>query len=78
MQARTDILPFQRALAISDQLVIDELFIYANKHIAEAAYAASPIPMDSFLLAMLLEMHKKVIELGNVVDGESSGKDKNQ
>lgn len=71
MQAKSDILPFQRGLSKSDQRVIDELFIDANKHIAEAAYAASPIPMDSFLLAMLLEIHKKVLELGNLVDGES-------
>ena len=45
MQAKSDILPFKRGLAKSDQLAIDELFIYAGKHIAEAAYAASQIPM---------------------------------
>jgi hypothetical protein len=63
MQAKSDILPFQRALTKSDQLAIDELFIYAGKHVAEAAYAASQIPMESYMVAMLLEMHREVMEL---------------
>jgi hypothetical protein len=63
MQAKADILPFQRALTKSDQLAIDELWIYAGKHIAEAAYAANPIPMESYMVAMLLEMHREVMRL---------------
>lgn len=63
MQAEVNIRPFQRALTKSDQLAIDELFIYANKHVAEVAYAAGQIPMECFMLAMMLEIFKNVVEL---------------
>lgn len=33
---------FKHALKRSDQLVFDELFVFAHKHLAEAAYAAHP------------------------------------
>lgn len=69
MQVKSDLRPFQRALAKSDQLVLDQLFIYANQHIAEAAYAANPSPMESYMVAMILEMHKQVIQLRLLVEG---------
>ena len=74
MQAKADILPFQRGLAKSDQLAIDELFIYAGKHVAEAAYAANQIPMEMFMVAMLLEMHREVIVLREKIEGMSKMK----
>jgi hypothetical protein len=58
---------FRRALSRSDQLVLDELFTYAHKHLAPAAYAAHTLPMEIFLLAMLLEEHKEVMRLRRVV-----------
>lgn len=54
---------FRRALRRSDQLALDELFIAARQHLAAAAYAANLLPMETFLLAMLLEEHKKVAHL---------------
>ncbi|HEY59495.1 MAG TPA: hypothetical protein G4N92_02240 [Anaerolineae bacterium] len=54
---------FRRALRRSDQLVLDELFASARKHLAAAAYAAHALPMETFLLAMLLEEHKEVLRL---------------
>ncbi len=54
---------FRRALRRSDQLALDELFVYARQHIAEAGYAADPLPMYIFLLSMLLEEHKEVMRL---------------
>lgn len=54
---------FRRALRRSDQLVLDELFVAARQHLAAAAYAANLLPMETFLLAMLLEEHKEVIRL---------------
>lgn len=71
MQAKADYLPFQRALSKSDQRALDELFIDANKHIAEAAYAANPVPMETFMLAMLLDMHKEVVRLREKIEGIS-------
>lgn len=54
---------FRRALRRSDQLALDELFVAARQHLAAAAYAANLLPMETFLLAMLLEEHKKVAHL---------------
>jgi hypothetical protein len=38
--------------------------------VAEAAYTAFELPMETFMLAMILEMHKEVIglrkEIGNI------------
>lgn len=49
---------FHRALRRADQLVLNDLFTAAHKHLAAAAYAANPQPMEIFLLAMLLEEYK--------------------
>ena len=51
---------FRRALRRSDQLVFDDLFARAHQHLAAAAYAAHALPLEIFLLAMLLEEHKEV------------------
>ncbi|GAP18758.1 hypothetical protein [Levilinea saccharolytica] len=54
---------FRRALRRSDQTALDELFTAARQHLAAAAYAANLLPMETFLLAMLLEEHKEVARL---------------
>lgn len=54
---------FRRALRRSDQLALDELFVAARQHLAAAAYAANLLPMETFLLSMLLEEHKEIIRL---------------
>lgn len=54
---------FRRALRRSDQLVLDDLFSAARQHLAAAAYAANALPMETFLLAMVLEEHKEVLRL---------------
>lgn len=54
---------FRRALRRSDQLALDELFVAARQHLAAAAYAANALPMETFLLSMLLEEHKETIRL---------------
>lgn len=54
---------FRRALRRSDQLALDELFVAARQHLAAAASAANLLPMETFLLAMLLEEHKEVRRL---------------
>ena len=60
--------PFKRGLAPRDQLALEQLFIYANRHVAEAAYASFELPMETFLMAMLLEMHKEVIRLRKEIE----------
>ena len=59
---------FRRALRRSDQLVLDDLFVSARKHLAAAAYATDALPMETFLLAMLVEEHKEVVRLREEVE----------
>lgn len=59
---------FRRALRRSDQLVLDDLFAAAHKHLAEAAYASHALPFEVFLLSMLLEEHKEVMRLRTVIE----------
>jgi len=59
---------FRRALRRSDQLALDELFVSARQHLAAAAYAADLLPMETFMLSMLLEEHKEVIRLRHQVE----------
>ena len=54
---------FHLALKQSDQLPLDELFVSAKKHTAEAAYAAHVLPFKVFRLCILLEKHKEVMRL---------------
>lgn len=63
---------FRRALRRADQLALDELFIAARQHLAAAAYAANALPMETFLLSMLLEEHKQVIRLRVQVEAQQS------
>jgi hypothetical protein len=63
---------FRRALRRSDQLALDDLFVAARQHLAAAAYAANLLPMETFLLSMLLEEHKEVIRLRTRVEALES------
>jgi hypothetical protein len=54
---------FRRALRRRDQLALDDLMGTAQKHLAAAAFAAHAAPFEIFLLAMLLEEHKEVMRL---------------
>ena len=68
MQEQESFGRFRRALRRSDQLALDDLFAAARNHLAAAAYAANALPMETFLLAMLLEEHKEVIRLRTLVE----------
>jgi hypothetical protein len=59
---------FRRALRRGDQTALDDLFAMAQQHLAAAAYAAHALPMEVFLLAMLLEEHKEVLRLRELVE----------
>ncbi len=73
MQFKQDYAQFRRALPRTDQRHLDELFVAANHHVAEVAYAAHPIPSEMFMLAMLLEMHREVMRLREEIGQLSSG-----
>ena len=68
-QEQESFIGFRRALHRSDQLVLDDLFAAARNHLAAAAYASNALPMETFLLAMLLEEHKEVLRLRTLVEG---------
>jgi hypothetical protein len=48
---------------------LEERFVHANKHVAETQFASNPFPEGIFMMAMLLEMHKEVMELETVIEG---------
>lgn len=59
---------FRRALRRSDQQALDDLFAAAQKHLAAAAYAAHALPLETFFIAMLLEEHKEVMRLRDLIE----------
>jgi hypothetical protein len=67
---------FRRALRRSDQLVLDDLFASARQHIAAAAYASHALPFEVFLLSMLVEEHKEVLRLRQIVEDMQNDRDK--
>jgi hypothetical protein len=64
---------FRRALRRADQEALDELFDAAHKHLAAAAYAGSATPFEIFLLSMLLEEHKQLRKLFDLLDSLPPG-----
>ena len=72
MQEQSSFSRFRRALRRSDQLALDDLFAAARKHLAAAAYAAHALPMETFLLAMLLEEHKQVMRLRQLLQDQNT------
>jgi hypothetical protein len=75
MQEQEAFTRFRRALRRSDQLILDNLFVSAQKHLAAAAYAAHALPMETFLLAMLLEEHKEVARLRQLIEAPPQERD---
>jgi hypothetical protein len=69
LQEQESFYRFRRALRRSDQLALDDLFASARQHLAAAAHAAHPLPFETFLLAMLLEEHKRVLHLQYLLEG---------
>ena len=68
MQEQAAFTRFRRALRRADQLALDDLFAAARQHLSAAAYAAYALPMETFLLSMLLEEHKEVLRLRRELD----------
>lgn len=58
----------RRCLGKQEQRVLENLFDSAHRHIAAVSYAAHTLPVEIFLLAMLLEQHKEVMRLKNQLE----------
>jgi len=54
---------FRRALRREDQTHLDRLFELARFHLQAGVYAANPWPLESMLMAMLLEHEKALSRL---------------
>jgi hypothetical protein len=67
LQEQESFARFRRALRRSDQLALDDLFVAARQHLAAAGYAAHALPFETFLLCMMLEEHKEVMRLRELV-----------
>ena len=68
LQEQEALTRFRRALRRNDQFALDDLLASARQHLAAAAYAAHPLPFETFLLAMLLEEHKRVMRLQRLLE----------
>jgi len=73
LQEQESFARFRRALRRPDQLVLDDLFAAAHQHLAAAAYASHLLPFEAFLLAMLLEEHKQVLRLREMLEASLGG-----
>ena len=59
---------FRRGLRRSDQRILDELLSYTHRHLAAASLAADALPMEMFLLAMVIEQQKECELLKNRIE----------
>lgn len=67
---------FRRALRKEDQEHLDRLFESARLHLQAGVYAANPWPLESMLMAMLLEhqrgLHDLEKRLGRIESGDEA------
>lgn len=49
---------FRRTLRTEDQLLLDEILELGRLHLQGGVYAAAPLPLESFLLGILIEQRK--------------------
>jgi len=59
---------FRRALRKEDQLIFDELFARARKHIMAINQADHALPFEAILLAMLLEVMQEMVAIKRQVE----------
>jgi len=61
---------YRKALRKEERDSFDELFIHAKKHASASQYQATPDPMESFFISVLLEQQKKIERLEKVIEDE--------
>ena len=49
---------FRRTLRAEDQLLLDDMLELGRLHLQAGVYAAAPLPLESFLLGILIEQRK--------------------
>ena len=68
LQEQASFSRFRRALRRSDQLALDDLFTSSRQHLAAAQFASHALPFEVFMLSMLLEEHKEVMRLRQMLE----------
>jgi hypothetical protein len=64
---------FRRALRREDQQALDALFLAARSHLIPARLLEHLGPIEALLLAMLIEEHKEVIKLRELLAVKRTG-----
>ena len=65
--------PFRRALLKEDQVVFDRIFDCAKLHIQAGVMVSRPWPFETIVMAILLEQEKRVGQLLQQIEEETSG-----
>jgi hypothetical protein len=58
---------YRRALRKEDQQAFDALWVHVTKHMMACTQANHLLPLETFLLTMLLEEHKEIQRLQRMV-----------
>jgi hypothetical protein len=64
--------PFKRALPKADQVLFDRLFDCAKLHVQAGVCQSRPLPLETIILAVLLEHEKRVEELVQEIEHSRS------
>lgn len=72
-EAKTYLVRFRRMLPRHEHWAIDELLACAHRHVPAVAYAGHPLPAVIFVLAMLVEQHKRIRRMEQVLHGFQRG-----
>ncbi len=78
IQIEDSLAEFRRALRKSDQEIFDELIRTAKLQVQAGVMAASPYPIDSMLLTMIIQLKKEIKNLRNEIDQGKVTKEKSQ
>jgi hypothetical protein len=73
LQEQESFARFRRALRRSDQQALDDLFADIQQHLPAAAYATQALPLETLLLLMLLEQHKEIQRMRQMLEGLPPG-----
>jgi hypothetical protein len=65
---RSELGRFRRALRAEDQHSFDELWAHVTKHMMPCTQANHLLPLEIFLLTMLLEEHKEIRRIRRMLD----------
>ena len=63
---------FRRGLRKEDQQLFDELWRAPKLHLAAGAFIANEVPLETILMCMLLEQHKKIRQLEKLLRVEKA------